>query len=405
MKNFFKVMAAFAFLLVAAAVVPNTASAAVPSVPSGLHQTDASDRIVRFEWNTIPDVRLYYWSWSVDGVSGWSEGKDCSQSPEGVIDDLNPGSAYYVRVRAAVFAGYDSSKPIYDYSEWSQPLQVVTKPDASQMGELTLTDATNSSLTISWTSCPGATSYTICDYPTEAVLGTVANTSFVRSGLEPKTFYSTKVIPVKTSDTGYTAIGSSRVLSGTYTKPNKPVTPSMANFGISKSFYNTNMVYFGATDPLKSANGSEIEVYTLKGNKKVFTAIGYNNSFSLKRNTTYKYRCRFYATYGNEKIYGDWSGYRYFVFQSVSGKKSGNRIKLGWKKVPNAKSYTVYVSTKEKGGYKKVKTLSKKSTSLTIRKYGKKKINKKKTYYVKVVANLKDGAKSVKSDTYFVGKA
>ncbi len=78
---------------------------------------------------------------------------------------------------------------------------------------------------------------------------------------------------------------------------------------------------------------------------------------------------------------------------------------MSWKKVANAKNYTVSISTKEKGGYKKVKTLSSKSTSLTIRKCGKSKIKKNKTYYVKVVANLKDGKKSVKSDTYYVGKA
>lgn len=145
---------------------------------------------------------------------------------------------------------------------------------------------------------------------------------------------------------------------------------------------------------------------TVKGNKKVFTATKNGlNRFVASRNTAYKYRCRFYATYGEEKIYGDWSGYRYFLYQTVSGKRSGSRIKMSWKKVANAKSYTVSISTKEKGGYKKVKTLGKKSTSLTITKFGKKKINKKKTYYVKVVANLKDGAKSVKSDTYYVGKA
>ena len=336
-------------------------------------------------------------------MSGWSE-EGWSKSPEGAIDKLNPGSAYYVRVRAAVFVGYDSNKPVYDYSEWSQPLQVVTRPDDSQMGELTLADATNSSLTIAWTPCPGATSYTICDQSTGAELGTVADTSFVRSGLDPKTSYSTKIIPVKTSDAGYTAIGSPRVLSG-YTKPNKPVTPSTANFGLSNIYYNINVANFSATDPSGEAKGYEVEVYTTKGNKKVFTATGNSNRFTVKRNTTYKYRCRFFTTYGTEKIYGDWSANRYFVYQTVSGKKSGSRIKLSWKKVSNAKSYTVYVSTMQKGGYKKVKTLSKKSTSITIRKYGKKKINKKKTYYVKVVANLKDGAKSVKSDTYFVGKA
>ena len=268
-----------------------------------------------------------------------------------------------------------------------------------------MADVSATSLTITWTPCPGATSYNVYDGTTKTLLGTVTNTTYVRNSLAPGNSYSIQVVPVRTTEAGYAAFDSYRILSNVYTKPNKPVKPSTANFGLSSIYYNNNAAYFGATDPSKSANGYEIEVYTMKGNKKVFTATRSSNRFAVKRNTAYKYRCRFYATYGNEKIYGDWSGYRYFVYQTVSGKKYSNRIKMSWKKVANAKNYTVSISTKEKGGYKKVKTLSSKSTSLTIRKCGKSKIKRNRTYYVKVVANLKDGKKSVKSDTYYVGKA
>lgn len=402
MKNFFKVMAAFAFLLVAAAVVPNTASAADLAAPTGVRQIGATNEYVSLAWEAVPGADRYYWSLSKDGVSGWSEGKyDWQVSPEDTVYRLSAGSTYYFRVRAADTSDWAN----YKYGEWSQPVQIVTAPDTNQMGSLTLADATNSSLTIKWTTCPGATSYQIYDGATNTLIDTVTDCSFVRSGLAPNNAYSFKVLPVRTSDTGYVAYDRSQTISRIYTRPNKPVTPSTANFGLSSIYYNINAAYFSATDPTGEAKGYEMEVYTAKGNKKVFTATSSLNRFTVKRNTTYKYRCRFFTTYGTEKIYGDWSANRYFVYQTVSGKKSGSRIKLSWKKVTNANSYTVYVSTKEKGGYKKVKTLSKKSTSLTIRKYGKKKINKKKTYYVKVVANLKDGAKSVKSDTYFVGKA
>ena len=43
MKNFVKVMAAFAFLFVAAAVVPNTASAADLAAPTGVRQVGATN--------------------------------------------------------------------------------------------------------------------------------------------------------------------------------------------------------------------------------------------------------------------------------------------------------------------------------------------------------------------------
>lgn len=358
-------------------------------------------REIKLAWNAVPGADQYYWSWSLDGISGWSdEAYDWSQTPQDTIYNLSPGITYYVRVRSADTSDWRD----YKYSEWSQPIQMVTAPDAAQMGELTLAEATTTSLTIMWAPCPGATSYQIFDESTKALLGTVTDPVYVRSGLAPENAYATRVVPVRTSDTGYVAYTSSRTLSNTYTRPNKPVTPSTANFGLSNILYNINVAYFGATDPSGSAKGYEIEVYTLKGNKKVFTASGSGSRFAVKRNTAYKYRCRFYTTYGNERIYGDWSGNRYFVYQTVSGTKYSNRIKVGWKKVSGAKSYTVSVSTKEKGGYKKVKTLSSKSTSLTIRKFGKNKIKKGRSYYVKVVANLKDGAKSVKSDVNYIGK-
>lgn len=401
MKNYIKAMVTFVFLMAAAAVMPNTASAAELTAPQGVHQTAAAKREVKITWEAVPGADTYFWSWSLDG-SAWSDsGYDWCKSPEDIIYNLSAGSTYYVRVRAADTSDWAN----YVYSEWSRPIQVATAPDAAQMGQLTLAEATASSLTITWAPCPGATSYNVYDGSTNVLLGTVTNSTFVRNSLAPGNAYSIKVVPVRTTEAGYAAFDSYRILSNVYTKPNKPVKPSTANFGLSSIYYNINVAYFGATDPSKSANGYEIEVYTMKGNKKVFTATRSSNRFAVKRNTAYKYRCRFYATYGNEKIYGDWSGYRYFVYQTVNGKKYSNRIKMSWKKVANAKNYTVSISTKEKGGYKKVKTLSSKSTSLTIRKCGKSKIKKNKTYYVKVVANLKDGKKSVKSDTYYVGKA
>ncbi len=402
MKNYIKAMVTFVFLMAAAAVMPNTASAAELATPTGVHQTDADKNNVKIVWNAVPNADTYLWSWSADGVSGWSEGKyDYSVKPETIISQLSAGTTYYVRLKAADTSDYENIQ----LSDWSQPIQVATAPDAAQMGALTVADVSATSLTITWTPCPGATSYNVYDGTTKTLLGTVTNTTYVRNSLAPGNSYSIQVVPVRTTEAGYAAFDSYRILSNVYTKPNKPVKPSTANFGLSSIYYNNNAAYFGATDPSKSANGYEIEVYTMKGNKKVFTATRSSNRFAVKRNTAYKYRCRFYATYGNEKIYGDWSGYRYFVYQTVSGKKYSNRIKMSWKKVANAKNYTVSISTKEKGGYKKVKTLSSKSTSLTIRKCGKSKIKRNRTYYVKVVANLKDGKKSVKSDTYYVGKA
>lgn len=113
---------------------PNTASAADLAAPTGIHQTGADKRQVSLVWDAVPDADQYYWSWSLDGVSGWSDsGYDWCKQPEDIICNLSGGCTYYVRVRVADISDWAN----YKYSDWSQPIQVVTAPDAEQMGTLT----------------------------------------------------------------------------------------------------------------------------------------------------------------------------------------------------------------------------------------------------------------------------
>lgn len=101
MKNYIKAMVTFVFLMAAAAVMPNTASAAELTAPQGVHQTAAAKREVKITWEAVPGADTYFWSWSLDG-SAWSDsGYDWCKSPEDIIYNLSAGSTYYVRVRAA----------------------------------------------------------------------------------------------------------------------------------------------------------------------------------------------------------------------------------------------------------------------------------------------------------------
>jgi fibronectin type 3 domain-containing protein len=70
-----------------------------------------------------------------------------------------------------------------------------------------------------------------------------------------------------------------------------------------------------------------------------------------------------------------------------------------WDTVKGATSYTIYLSTKQKSGYKKVGTTKK--TSFTLKKYGKSALKKNKTYYVYVVANKKVGKTTYTSDATY----
>ena len=68
-------------------------------------------------------------------------------------------------------------------------------------------------------------------------------------------------------------------------------------------------------------------------------------------------------------------------------------VTLKWAKINGATSYDVYVSTSKTKGYKKVKTVGKSKSSVTIKKFKGKKIKKSKKYYVYVAAAKKVGKK------------
>ena len=146
------------------------------------------------------------------------------------------------------------------------------------------------------------------------------------------------------------------------------------------------------------SDGYVYELYNYK-NKKISSGTASSSSTYLKNITTtqfYKVRVRSYVTVNNKTIYGEWSDYKMFGQQpKVNIKKSGKGVKLSWKKVKGAKSYTVYMSTKQKSGYKKIKTLKK--NSLKVTKFKNKKLKKNKKYYVYVVANTKFGKTTVKT--------
>lgn len=71
-------------------------------------------------------------------------------------------------------------------------------------------------------------------------------------------------------------------------------------------------------------------------------------------------------------------------------KKSGkSSVKIYWTKVSGTTRYQVYMSTKKKSGYKRIKTASAKSSS-----YTKSKLKRKKRYYFKVRSYKRVGGKN-----------
>lgn len=111
-------------------------------------------------------------------------------------------------------------------------------------------------------------------------------------------------------------------------------------------------------------------------------------------------RVRPFITANNTTYYGSWSAFKNIVPQPIvkSAKlKSGNKVKITWKKVKGASKYVVYMSKKAKSGYKKIATLSSKKTSYTVKKFKGKKFVKNKNYYYKIVTKTKNYGSSAKN--------
>ena len=165
------------------------------------------------------------------------------------------------------------------------------------------------------------------------------------------------------------------------------------------------MKSFDATwDEQTGVDGYQYIVKTNKNKTKASGTAKYSNSFSVDKisnSVVYSGRVRAYSTINGVKYYGPWSDTAYFMTQPqiTKAKISGNKLSVKWKKVGGATGYDVYVSTKKASGYKKVKSVSSRTTSATIKKLGTKKFSKKKTYYVYIVTK-----KTVKGRTSKSGR-
>lgn len=403
MKNYVKALAAFVFVLAAVMFVPAMSQAEV-KVPTGLKQTAADRTNVQFSWAAVPGADGYGVYFSTDGENYTL--LDATESASIVIPKLNAGQSVYVKVSSV----YLEEKLESDLSE---ALEVVTAPDAATM-KVDCTERTLNSLTFTWNACAGATSYVVHDYSNKQVLTTLpaATTSYTRTGLVPGSSYGIVVEPVRTSASGFAASKNVSGLYDVYTNKSAPAKPSTSDFYVSIPSTTSKTASFLAVDVSRQAAGYEVEVYKVKGGKKVATLSATNggrtNSMSFSKNTPYKYRVRYYVVNNGQNTYGEWSGYRYFYRQSVTGKKKWStasknaKVTLKWSKVTGATGYTVSVSTSKNGKFKKVKTLGKNSKGFTITKIGKKKLQKNKSYYIKVEPKVKDGKTNIKNDTVVV---
>ena len=374
-------------------------SMAATETNMNIQQTNAGDSYVEIKWQKYLGQDIHYHvELSYDGVN-WAM-QDWNTSPSITISDLSPDSTYYVRV--AVYNSYWHEK---DASEdgvcvaVSTKQAICTKP--SKVQNLRQTKATKNSISMTWDAVAGASSYKILifenyDYKTVA---TSKTNSVTIKGLDASSNIEYYVAAVKNVN-GYEAVGDRSESVDMKTVPKK-----VTRVAITDLYDNIKVCYYGWTS-CENADGYQYEITSLNGKKKYYKATTTSTSARL---TTYpvgaftKARVRAYVEINGKKTYGPWSDYNYNACSkdvTARRSKNGKKITLKWKKVSGVSEYRIYISTKEKKGYKKVATVSSKKSSYTITKYNKKNLKKGQKYYVQLRYVGKNGKKKVVSKIY-----
>ncbi len=382
MKNSVKCLIAFFAMATAFCTTGVTAKAAVT-----LQQVDADDSRVKIQWvQNGADYYGYQVATDPAFTNIVKEDYQTKSNNNDTITGLVPGSTYYVRM------GYG---PKYNNckNDMSTPLEVVTAP--VEPTAVKFVGADDTTATLAYDACAGATGYDI-EY-NNGIVGTTTDTTY-RLPVIDGAGTLVRVYPYRTSSTGFKAIGSYKAC---FDFSKLTTTISKDNFGIVDALTNINVFYFAAVG---YGSGVDLEAVPVNGKGNAFTITGsLNSKYSLRsdnqvtKGTMYKYRVRAYVTTtDNQKVYGNWSDYRYFINTKDSKYvSSGKKIKLKWGKLKGVTKVKVQIATSENGSYKTCKVLSSKKRAYNITKCGKKRLKRGKKYWVKITYQTKGGTSDV----------
>lgn len=392
---------AFGALLVSG-TASKAASAAAQNWNAGLTQVDADTQNVALQWQaSFADNAGHYRIFVGTSQNQMTE-KDYTSSTNAIIRNLTPNSVYYVQVQ--VWSEYHFSDDSVLVAA-SEVIPVCTLPEVGSVTGLQQTNATTSSITMSWTAVRGATSYDVYRYngwkDYTKVASDVKGTACTVSRLSASTAVKYFVI-AKQAAPLYGLVG----VSSQFTEVEMKTVPGKVALIAMSSYYDSLGEAGFKWSTVNNVTGYQFELRDYK-NKLLFSKdtgsyYGYSVNVSpFKKGVFTKARARAYILVGNKKLYGAWSGYTYNASNkkiTVRRTRNGKKITVKWKKISGASGYKVSISTKDGSGYKKVKTLSKKKSSITITKCGKKKLKKNKRYYIRVQYLTKAGKKTITSN-------
>ncbi|MCM1236595.1 MAG: fibronectin type III domain-containing protein [Ruminococcus flavefaciens] len=297
-----------------------------------------------------------------------------------------------------------------------------TKAYYEKVSSITQTDATYDSVTVQWGAAPGAAGYKIYlnDLLSSQPIATVdaATLSYTVTGLGENTEVTVWIEPYAlkadgvTIEEGSASCAYAKTLSH-ITNLSYYVSYSTYGFEYSKSPYQGLKVQWSRIDNcdgyqavLYKKNGKVAQTLNLSG-RTANGQWGDVNFTKATRKQVYYVQVRSYVTLDGSTKYGDWSSKLYCVPDAIVTTTNDDvhqySVKMKWKKVAGASSYSIYVSTNSKKRGKKVATVKGNKTSYTVKKVGKSKVNTlNKTYYITMVTNARFGKSTKKSIGYKV---
>lgn len=228
------------------------------------------------------------------------------------------------------------------------------------------------------------------DYGSTKLFAKTPNTSYKITGLEDGKKYYVKVEPYAADG----SIGSGKLLT-IETMPAR-----VKNFRQERWWYFINMLEV-AWDRIETADTVNISLYNSKGKKvqsKILSPSSSSVSFSKMKDEVYTVKIQASRTINGNTWQTPVSTIQCFNQARISSAKvSKKKLTVKWKKVGGATGYDIYVSTKQKSGYKKLKSVGKNTTKATFSKFKGKSFNPKKTYYIYIETKKKNGKRIDKS--------
>lgn len=264
------------------------------------------------------------------------------------------------------------------------------------------TNANLTSVTVNWNAAAGAVRYEVVAMDANYQTLDYKNVTGTSATLDLKGAAAAIVLVIPYDANNGEGDEYDCAILDVYVQP-KQVT-GLKVYGQFRDSYKLNVVWNDSV-----CYGFEAICYNRKGKQvQVVDTTDYHAATFSKTNTQniYSVKVKPYVWINgySQKLYGQESKTLYAVPQPYITSKNSDiktgSINVKWKKVTGATKYEVYVSNKQKSGYKKAATVKSSKKSYKITRYKGKSLNLlNKTHYVKVVTYAKFGKKTVKSQS------